>query len=379
MRLPGYSTDAGIYIHIPFCKSKCTYCGFYSVLDFSLKDRFIEALLKEASLRADKNRVFKTIYIGGGTPSTLSGQDFKQIFETIRKSFSIDENAEITVEVNPESVSRELIKALVEEGVNRISVGVQSANERELRLLGRIHDVKTAERAIKVIQDTGVTNVNVDLIFGIPGQRPKDFENSLKWAVEQGITHISTYSLTVENGTQLHHMVKRGKLRLPDESVIVDLYRIREEILGEYGFRRYEISNFSLPGYECRHNLIYWFHGEYLGLGPSGASFLYGNPTVRFQNKSSLRGYIGALIKGELPPVDSEVLGEKDLLLERIFLYIRTRRGLPLEFAESVFSKREDLRQFFVRNEGYSLNFRGMLIADHLALEIYRTVEEITL
>ena len=378
MKLPRYSHDAGIYIHVPFCRSKCTYCGFYSIVDFSLKDSFIEALTKEFELRSQivKDRVFKTIYIGGGTPSTLDPPDFLKIFDSLRKNYKIADNAEITVEVNPESVSEDLIKILISEGVNRISMGVQSAVERELRLLGRIHDLKTAERAVKLIQDQGIENINVDLIFGIPGQSVSDFEKSLEWAIKQDVKHISTYSLTLERGTELHRLVKVGKLKMPDETGVIELYRVRDKVLKNHGFVRYEISNFSRPGYECKHNLIYWYHGEYIGFGPSAASFLYESPPVRFQNRRSLKLYVEHLLNGNLPPGDSEALDRKSLLLERIFLYIRTIRGLPCEFAEFVFNLREDLKRFFEGNHYRVLNFEGMLLADHLALEIFQTIEE---
>ena len=374
MKLPAYSKSIGLYIHIPFCRSKCIYCAFYSITDTSPIEDFIKALKREADLYQEqfRGRRFSTIYIGGGTPSILEPDQISEILQKIFESFDFEDSPEITIEANPESVDLEKAVVWRKLGINRVSLGVQSANDEELKFLGRIHDTKTASRAIEILKKAGFTNISVDLIFGIPGQSVESFKKSIEWVAERGVTHISTYSLTVEKGTKLFELSKR--IRMPDEETIVKFYRIRDETLERLGFRRYEISNFARPGFESAHNRIYWFHGEYLGLGPSAASFLYKPQPIRWQNRSNLRAYIKNLWAGKFPPLEKDVVSRDKLLLERIFLYIRTDRGLPCEFKKIVVERAPELSRFFEDSSG-RLNFEGMLIADTLALQIYEAIE----
>ncbi len=374
MKLPAYSKSIGLYIHIPFCRSKCIYCAFYSITDTNPTEDFIKALKREADLYREQfqGRKFSTIYIGGGTPSILEPDQISEIMEKIFESFEFEDSPEITIEANPESVDLEKAVVWRKLGINRVSLGVQSANDEELKFLGRIHDIKTASRAIEILKKAGFSNINVDLIFGMPGQSVESFKKSIEWVAERGVNHISTYSLTVERGTKLFELSKR--IRMPDEETIVKFYRIRDETLKRLGFRRYEISNFARPGFESSHNRIYWFHGEYLGLGPSAASFLYKPQSIRWQNRSNLRAYIKNLHAGKFPPLEKDVVSRDKLLLERIFLYIRTDRGLPGEFKKIVIERTPELSRFFEDSSG-KLNFEGMLIADTLALQIYEAIE----
>lgn len=378
MRLPKYSDRIGLYIHIPFCRSKCIYCGFYSEVNSNLREKYISSLIKEMELYNDRfrDRTFNTIYIGGGTPSLLTGDQLKRIFDALHRYFYFESEIEVTIEANPESVNPYIVKVWKEVGINRVSLGVQSAHDNELKFLGRVHNISMAEEAIEVIKRNKILNFNIDLIFGIPGQTVDTFKKSIEWAINKGARHISTYSLTAEEGTKLHGLVKSGKVNMPDEEELRKMYRIREEVLSTYGFKRYEISNFALPGFESMHNRIYWFHGEYLGLGPSAASFVYSPEIVRWQNDADLTRYICALSNGVLQPAKRDYLTRSALLLERIFLYIRTLKGIPLEVAEFVFSKNKDTKRFFLCDaDTCILNFDGIMVADTLSLEIHQILE----
>ncbi len=378
MKLPRYSNSIGLYIHVPFCRAKCIYCGFYSEVNFDLHDRYVSSLIKEMELYSKRfrNRTFSTIYIGGGTPSLLNSRQIGRIFEVLRQNFQFEDQVEIAIEANPESVTPEIVKGWKDLGINRVSLGVQSAHDDELKFLGRIHDVAMAEQAIRIIENGGISNFNIDLIFGIPGQTVEKFKESIEWAVSHGAKHISTYSLTVEKGTILHKLLENGKVKLPGEEEFREMYRIREEVLSRYGFKRYEISNFALPGFESRHNRIYWFHGEYLGLGPSAASFVYSPQIVRWQNDANLIEYIDSLSKGNFPPLGEDFVNRSSLLLERIFLYIRTSKGISRELADFVFSKDRSIKRFFECDDtDCRLNFEGMMVADTLSLEIYQILE----
>ncbi len=378
MKLPGYSDKIGLYIHVPFCRSKCIYCGFYSEVSSDLQERYISSLIREMELYSGRfrDRAFTTIYIGGGTPSILNGEQVRKIFEALKKYFHFETEIEVTIEANPESISSDTVRVWKEVGINRVSIGVQSAHDAELRFLGRAHNILMAEKSIKIVHKEGFPNINIDLIFGIPGQTIKSFMQSIEWAVNQGVTHISTYSLTVEPGTLLHRLVQTGKIRMPDEDKFREMYRARDEMLSSLGFRRYEISNFAIPGFESMHNRIYWYHGEYLGLGPSSASFVYKPEPLRWQNNPDLSGYIRALSMGNFPPLKKDYLNVKALLLERIFLYIRTTKGIPRELAEFIFSKNERISHFFVCGERFcALNFEGLMVADSLSVELFRTLE----
>ena len=378
MKLPRYSNSIGLYIHVPFCRTKCIYCSFYSEVNFDLHDRYVSSLIKEIELYSKRfrNRTFSTIYIGGGTPSLLNSRQIGRIFEVLRQNFQFEDQVEIAIEANPESVTPEIVKGWKDLGINRVSLGVQSAHDDELKFLGRIHDVAMAEQAIRIIENGGISNFNIDLIFGIPGQTVEKFKESIEWAVSHGAKHISTYSLTVEKGTILHKLLENGKVKLPGEEEFREMYRIREEVLSRYGFKRYEISNFALPGFESRHNRIYWFHGEYLGLGPSAASFVYSPQIVRWQNDANLIEYIDSLSQGNFPPLGEDFVNRSSLLLERIFLYIRTSKGISRELADFVFSKDRSIKRFFECDDtDCRLNFEGMMVADTLSLEIYQILE----
>ncbi len=340
--------ERGLYIHIPFCVSKCPYCSFYSETSLHMVDDFMDALAREA--RESVGARFSTCYIGGGTPSVLSPEQTESLFGIIRDNFDLATDAEITVEVNPESAGKELLKVIKGLGVNRLSVGAQSGHDHELAILGRRHRVSDTMRCLEDGLAAGFSNISVDLIFGFAGQTRGSWEKSLIWAGGLPITHISTYALTPRGGIE--------ELPEPD---LVALYEMRDEVLGEKGFLRYEISNYARPGCESRHNLIYWRRGEYLGLGPSASSFR-GNR--RWRNEPDLELYLKA------PPFarEEEVLSLEQARLERIFLGTRLAEGIDLGISEIP----DELAGLVeLRGGRIFLTPKGVMVADRVALELF--------
>lgn len=273
-----------IYVHIPFCVRKCNYCDFLSA-PASKKERqeYIESLCGEIRSYGETARAYRvvSIFIGGGTPSILEGEQMTAVFEAIRDTFFIEESAEITVEVNPGTVSKEKLKAYRLAGINRLSIGLQSADNGELKILGRIHTFEDFLETYRLARSAGFGNINVDLISAIPGQSAESFEKTLRKTAELSPEHISAYSLIIEEGTPFYEIYGRKTDEtdreyppLPDEICERQMYYDTKRILKEYGYHRYEISNYAKPGYECRHNLGYWDRAEYLGFGAGAASFL---------------------------------------------------------------------------------------------------------
>ena len=272
----------GLYFHIPFCRSKCPYCDFYSRLpDDAMLDAYTDALCDEMSTGArtaafceNADLSFDTVYFGGGTPSVLGGERLLRILNEARQSYRIAENAEITVECNPSGVDEEFFRQLAHGGVNRISLGLQSAVDAERRQLGRFADKKQVEKALTNAQNSGITNLSLDVMLGIPDQTIASLDETLSFCLSMGVPHISAYMLALEENTVFYR--RRDRLNLPDEDAVCELYLHMSETLTKNGIRQYEISNFAKPGFTSRHNLKYWNCEEYLGLGPSAHSFLGG-------------------------------------------------------------------------------------------------------
>lgn len=263
----------GLYLHIPFCASKCPYCDFYSFrADESLKDAYTEALIKQIGKSAEEFTCkVNSLYIGGGTPSVLGADRLCRIIETVRRSFVSDE-AEITVECNPHALGSDFFKKLSYVGVNRISLGVQSADNGERRLLGRLSDRTEILKVTEDIKKSGISNFSLDVMLGIPNQTEKSLESTLRFCLDIGAKHISGYILKIEEGTVFHK--RQSLLNLPDEDTVCDMYLFMCDFLESRGLKQYEISNFACPGFESRHNLKYWNCDEYLGLGPAAHSFI---------------------------------------------------------------------------------------------------------
>ncbi len=325
----------GIYIHIPFCSTKCGYCDFYSIIRLTDKTDFIAGLRKEISQRCKEISDYPTtIYFGGGTPSMLTIADFQLIFETLRTHFSFEQIQEITVEVNPDDVTETYIQSLADLGVNRISMGIQSFNNRLLKFMNRRHDSKQAIRAVETIKKAGITNISIDLIYGIPGMQMHEWQDSIHQALQLNVTHISAYHLTFEPDTPFYKRLQKNEIQEINDDVSLQQYQILVETLKENGFIDYEISNFCKSGFESKHNSNYWTGSSYLGLGPSAHSY---HQNIRRWNVSDLNTYIES-IQQEKSCFEEENLTENDVYNETIMLNLRTKKGLDIEVFRHKFS-----------------------------------------
>ena len=322
-----------LYIHIPFCVKKCSYCDFLSApATEQTREAYMAALFAEIGGRAKdyKDRIVTSVFIGGGTPSLLSGDSIRQLMEHIREGFSLAPDAEITMEVNPGTATTEKLTAFYAAGINRLSIGMQSAQEQELKILGRIHDFDGFCQVYREAVEAGFTNINVDVMSGLPGQTLASYKDTLEKVLrlEPMPQHISAYSLIVEEGTPFAAMADRGELPLPEEDTERAMYEETIEVLAGYGFHRYEISNYALDGYECRHNVGYWIRRDYLGFG-IGAASLIGN--VRFQNGRDLNAYLAQPFACR---EEQQSLTTQEQMEETMFLGLRLIRGVSYpEFA----------------------------------------------
>ncbi len=327
-----FSQNAGLYIHIPFCVKKCLYCDFYSVTDLSLKPRFLKALLREMELVSQEGLCFDTLYIGGGTPSVYEYDEIDLITTKAFQSFNILPDAEITTEVNPGTVKFEQLGGYRKAGINRLNIGVQSFQQKNLDFLGRIHTENEAHRAIEDAHRAGFENTGFDLIYGLPDQSKQDWLHDLNKAIEYNPAHLSCYMLTYEKGTPLHSGLKAGRVQPLADDNIRALFETTIEFLEDHGYFQYEISNFARIGKESethvsRHNLKYWTRAPYIGLGPSAHSFI---EPQRYWNVSIVDKYIEAIESGRLPVADREVLSEEQQLIEGIYLGLRMTTGIDL-------------------------------------------------
>ena len=322
-----------LYIHIPFCVKKCSYCDFLSApTTEQTREAYMAALFAEIRGNAEKyrERIVTTIFIGGGTPSLLSGKTVIQLMEKLRENFCVAEDAEITMEVNPGTATLEKLQVFRKAGINRISIGMQSAQEPELKMLGRIHDFDCFCRVYREAVEAGFENINVDVMSGLPGQTLDTYLDTLEKVLHLSPLpqHISAYSLIVEEGTPFAAMADRGELPLPEEDTERAMYEETIEVLAGYGFHRYEISNYALDGYECRHNVGYWIRRDYLGFG-IGAASLIGN--VRFQNGRDLNAYLAHPFACR---EEEQSLTTQEQMEETMFLGLRLIRGVSYtEFA----------------------------------------------
>ncbi len=325
----------GLYIHIPFCQQKCLYCDFPSYDNLThLYQPYVTALCQEISGWGGvlSGALIDTIYIGGGTPTVLPADALKTILTKVHESFSIDEAAEFSVEANPGTTNQEKLLALKSGGVNRISFGVQTFSDALLKSIGRIHSADQAVRSVKEAQDAGFSNINLDLMYGLPGQSCNDLKVSIQKAMKLDVTHISAYGLKVEEGTPFAAMDQIGTLILPDEDEDEEMYNFATEYLPQHGFKRYEISNFSKVGYECRHNFKYWKYYPYVGMGAAAHSFFR---KQRLSNITDVSQYIDCVEKGNLPIEFRENPSTTIAMAEYIFLALRTVQGLSiLDFQE---------------------------------------------
>lgn len=323
---------AGIYIHIPLCKQRCIYCDFYSTQLSERADDYVAAVVSEAAMRTNDD-VIKTIYIGGGTPSQLTLAQLTRLVAGLRVSFDLSMVEEFTVEVNPDDVDLDYICGLVDLGVNRVSMGVQSFVDEELHTINRRHDAGQAIDAINNIRDAGIGNVSIDLIYGIPGQTVEIWRKSVSTAVGLGVEHLSAYNLTYEEGTPLWRMREAGKLKPVDDDTCVEMYKCLTEILAGAGYEHYEISNFARPGFRSKHNSAYWNGTPYIGLGAAAHSY---DGEVRSYNIASFHEYVKQINAGHLPSVNED-LQQWERYDEMVMVALRTADGLNLDLLSKRF------------------------------------------
>ena len=321
---------AGIYLHVPFCVKKCDYCDFISFPEKGMAKEYFAALWREIELCRGENRdrQFNTVFFGGGTPSALPPSYIAQTMEHIRQNFDLT-NVEATIECNPGTVDEEKLTAYKNAGFNRISLGVQSFDDRLLRGIGRIHTAKEAEEAVLLARAAGFDNINIDLMYGLPNQTQDDYISSIERAAELDVQHISAYSLILEEGTRLYDRVKNGETTLPDDDVVYDMHRAGMKRLKELGYTRYEISNYAKPGRRSLHNMNYWNVGEYLGLGLNSSSALIKDGKLtRFSNAQTMEEYLSDIGKDSLPRRDEQVIDVSEEMFEWAMLGLRKIEGV---------------------------------------------------
>jgi oxygen-independent coproporphyrinogen-3 oxidase len=372
----------GIYIHIPYCSGKCLYCGFCSVRSASDDSwyKYPRALMGEMELAIPLKLEVGTVYFGGGTPTVLSSGKLMEILEAVRMRTTLAPDAEITLEANPEGLHRPALVSLLRVGFNRISVGVQAFEDRTLSLLGRRHTSRTARSAVLLARDAGFGNVGVDLIYGIPGQTTERWRESLVRTLDLEPEHVSCYALTLEDGTVLEKRVREGKLTMPPEDLVSEMYFQAHEILTDAGFVHYEVSNYAKDdSRRSRHNTSYWEGWPYIGLGPSAHSF--DGISRRWWNTRDIDEYIHAVKVKRLPVESSEDLTDAQIRLERIMLGMRCDLGVNLNSLPGVTSSAIASARGFVSSleedgmlvvEGHRLvpTAEGMLLADRLAVDL---------
>jgi len=331
---PGTSDDRdgpspGLYVHVPFCKTKCPYCDFYSITSGTPAERWLGALAGEAALHRDIFGAFDTLYVGGGTPSLLNESETGRLFDILTGTFDCAAGSEITIEANPDDVTSRALAAWRELGVNRVSLGVQSFDDGVLRFLRRRHDAIRAQAALALLRETGFANIGIDLMYGFEGQSLDLWRRTLERALEYRPEHISCYQMTIERSTEFGAMLASGSLAAIDEETQRTFFMETSAILTGHGYIHYEVSNFAREeGLLSRHNRKYWSRLPYLGLGPSAHSFRDGK---RWWNVRSVESYCDLLERGESPVDDSETLGDDEIALETLALGFRTRDGAALE------------------------------------------------
>jgi oxygen-independent coproporphyrinogen-3 oxidase len=370
--------QAGLYIHIPFCASKCGYCSFYSIKSLNLIPDFIDALKKEIKFYRKFFKSFDTVYFGGGTPSLLKPQQLETILKTVSKFYRIDPHAEITIEVNPGDVSLEYFQSLRSLGINRLNIGIQSFDDNILQFLGRRHNSAEAITAISDARRAGFTNIGIDLMHGINYQNIKSWKATLQKALSFTPEHISCYQLSLAPKTPLYQTYQEEGVKLPSNEKQAKYFFTTSEILENAGYLHYEVSNFACnEKFRSKHNIKYWQHVPYLGLGPAAHSFL---DNRRWWNKPSVNNYLKEIGQGKMPVENTETLSAEQLQLEALFLGLRTKVGIDLKqyrtrYGADLLEDKKIIIESLIKNklievkDGFLRPTRaGMAVADSLAL-----------
>ncbi|HEU5054048.1 MAG TPA: radical SAM family heme chaperone HemW [Hanamia sp.] len=385
---------AGFYIHIPFCKQACFYCNFYFSTSAKSTKEMTAALVKEIELRrnmADSDEQkhlsiispteekIETIYFGGGTPSLLSFEEIPQIISTIKKNYQVSSNAEVTLEANPDDINAQTINDWKSAGINRLSIGIQSFIERDLKWMNRAHNAEQALRSIELARQAGFNNFSIDLIFGTPGLSDEEWEKNIQTAIDLQVPHISSYALTVEPKTALHKMIALKKKENINDDVQARQFMLLMEILKDAGYEHYEISNFAKHGFRSRHNSSYWQGEKYIGIGPSAHSF---DGEARSWNVANNHAYTKSILENKIPS-QLEVLTPSQKLNEYVMTSLRTIEGMDLDLIATKFSNSERSRiehlmdkkvesEYFIRQGNkIILTGKGKLFADRIAVELF--------
>lgn len=371
----------GLYLHIPFCKQACNYCDFHFSTTHNTKSAMLEAMRKEIGLRSDYlgTNQLSTIYFGGGTPSLLTGDELKGIFETINRNFSVDADAEITLEANPDDLTAQRLDEIRAAGVNRLSIGIQSFSDEDLKYLNRAHNAMQAYDAVRLAQDKGFDNISIDLIYGIPTLSEEQWEKNMETAFTLGVKHLSCYSLTVEPRTALAKLIRDRKIQEVDEEMSAIHFAMLMDRAAWAGFEHYEISNFAKPGNYSKHNTSYWNGEPYLGIGPSAHSY---NKVSRQWNISNNPQYIRS-IDENIVPFEREDLSNEEKFNEYVLTSLRTIWGISLrklflefgeksamEFQRNIIPLLDD-EQIELQGENLVLTRRGKFFADRIASDLF--------
>ena len=369
-----------LYIHIPYCKSKCAYCDFlsFSGEDEAHQTRYIDYLCREIALAAQNYRLTpETVYIGGGTPSVLSAENLEKLLTAVRANISLPLDYEFTVEANPESLSAAKAALFSDYGVNRISLGAQSMDEKFLNLLGRAHSLADIEQAVNNLRAAGINNINLDLMYALPSQSLSDWQNTLEKAVSLTPTHLSAYQLVIEDGTYLAKLLREGKIEAAEEDTAADMLELTRTFLPKYGYHGYELSNHAKEGFHSRHNCAYWLQEDYLGLGLGATSFIDGAFITRPQKMGD---YYRALNENKLPGVREE-LKKNDLMSQFVFMGLRLDEGVSRARFQERFGA--DIAQIYphavakacesglaeLNETHFSLTKQGKFLANEVMLE----------
>ena len=376
---------SGIYIHIPFCRKACHYCDFHFSTSLKNKNAFLDSLKKEIELQKDyfktnsENEIIESVYLGGGTPSILSKAELLSIFDVLNAHFQIDSQAEITLEANPDDLSKEKITELFQTQINRLSIGIQSFSNADLKFLNRIHTSEDAITSVKKSQDAGFSNITIDLIYGIQTLTNNQWERNLETAFSLGVHHISSYCLTIEPKTALYRFISSGKIQHIDESKGAEQFEILMDRMEAKNFIHYEISNFGKENYFSKHNSNYWKRKKYLGIGPSAHSF---DGETRQWNVSSNTAYIQSISEQKIPS-EKEILSQSQKFNEYILTSLRTMWGIDLSYVKQTFSseiystllnsvkKIQKVGQVNQNNNHVVLTKTGKLFADKIASDLF--------
>ena len=372
---------AGIYIHIPFCLQACNYCDFHFSTSLKTKNKIISSIINELILRKNylKNDIIETIYFGGGTPSILEFSELAKILECVFKYYNVSPDPEVTIESNPNDLNKKKIKNLISLGINRLSLGGQSFNDSQLKILNRNHSSFDVENSIKISQDLGINNINLDLIYGLPKLSVKDWEEDLNKAISLNVTHLSCYCLTIEKGTVFFNRLKKGTLKVVSDKHKTDQFLLMRKILINENYIHYEISNFCKQNYRSKHNSSYWNFQKYLGVGPSAHSF---NGKTRQWNISNNSKYINSIKNNEVF-YEEEVLTRNNIINEFILTSLRKMEGISNKKLKEITSQKEytniklqinDLVNRSLvseKNDFYALTEQGMILCDKITSDLF--------